>query len=54
MVVCIVGSTATGKTRLSVALAEALGGEVVSFDSMQVYRGMTVGTAARRRRRCGA
>ena len=46
MVVCIVGSTATGKTRLSVALAEALGGEVVSFDSMQVYRGMTVGTAA--------
>lgn len=46
MVVCIVGSTATGKTRLSVALAEALDGEVVSFDSMQVYRGMTVGTAA--------
>ena len=46
MIVCIVGSTATGKTRLSVALAEALGGEVVSFDSMQVYRGMTVGTAA--------
>lgn len=46
MVICIVGSTATGKTRLSVALAKALGGEVVSFDSMQVYRGMTVGTAA--------
>lgn len=45
-VICIVGPTATGKTRLSVALAEALDGEVVSFDSMQVYRGMAVGTAA--------
>lgn len=43
---CIVGPTATGKTRLSVALAHALNGEVVSFDSMQVYRGMTIGTAA--------
>ena len=43
---CIVGPTATGKTRLSVALAQALDGEVVSFDSMQVYRGMTIGTAA--------
>ena len=43
---CIVGPTATGKTRLSVALAHALNGEIVSFDSMQVYRGMTVGTAA--------
>ena len=44
--ICIVGPTATGKTRLSVALAQALDGEVVSFDSMQVYRGMTIGTAA--------
>lgn len=45
-IICIVGPTASGKTRLSVALAQALDGEVVSFDSMQVYRGMTVGTAA--------
>lgn len=44
--ICIVGPTATGKTRLSVALAQTLDGEVVSFDSMQVYRGMTIGTAA--------
>ena len=43
LVVC--GPTATGKTALSLALAEALGGEIVSADSMQVYRGMDVGTA---------
>lgn len=45
-IICLVGPTATGKTRLSVALAKALDGEVVSFDSMQVYRGMAIGTAA--------
>ena len=43
--ICIVGPTATGKTRLAVALAKALDGEVVSCDSMQIYRGMDVGTA---------
>ncbi len=43
---CIVGATATGKTRLSVALAQTLNAEIVSFDSMQVYRGMEIGTAA--------
>ena len=43
--VCIVGPTATGKTRLSVALAQRLGAEIVSCDSMQLYRGMDVGTA---------
>ena len=42
---CIVGPTATGKTRLSVALAQHLGAEIVSCDSMQLYRGMDVGTA---------
>lgn len=41
----ICGPTATGKTRLSVSLAEELGGEIVSADSMQVYRGMDIGTA---------
>ncbi len=39
------GPTATGKTALAVELAKKLGGEIVSADSMQVYRGMNVGTA---------
>jgi tRNA dimethylallyltransferase len=41
----LVGPTAVGKTDLSLALAEALGAEIVSIDSMLVYRGMDVGTA---------
>ena len=41
----ITGPTATGKTRLSVELARELNGEVVSADSMQIYRGMDIGTA---------
>ncbi len=41
----ITGPTATGKTALGVRLAELLGGEVVGADSMQIYRGMDVGTA---------
>lgn len=45
-VVCVVGPTATGKTKMGVALAKRFGGEVVSVDSMQVYRGMAIGTAA--------
>lgn len=40
------GPTACGKTTLAVLLAQSIGGEVVSCDSMQVYRGMTIGTAA--------
>ena len=44
-VVAIVGPTATGKTDLAVELAARLGGEVVNADSMQLYRGMDVGTA---------
>ena len=44
-VVAVVGPTAAGKSELSLDLAEALGGEVVNSDSMQVYRGMDVGTA---------
>jgi tRNA dimethylallyltransferase len=44
-VVAVVGPTATGKSDLGVALARALGGEVVNADSMQLYRGMDVGTA---------
>ena len=45
-IVCVVGPTASGKTKMGVELAKAFHGEVVSVDSMQVYRGMTVGTAA--------
>lgn len=41
----IVGPTASGKTALSIEVAKRLGGEIVSMDSRQVYRGMDVGTA---------
>jgi tRNA dimethylallyltransferase len=44
-VVAVVGPTATGKSALGVELALALGGEVVNADSMQLYRGMDIGTA---------
>jgi tRNA dimethylallyltransferase len=44
-VVAVVGPTAAGKSDLGVALARELGGEVVNADSMQLYRGMDVGTA---------
>ena len=43
--VAVVGPTATGKSDLAVALALELGGEVVNADSMQLYRGMDIGTA---------
>ncbi len=43
--ICICGPTASGKTGLAVALAKKLDGEVVSCDSMQIYRSMDVGTA---------
>lgn len=44
-VVAVVGATATGKSGLALDLAERLGGEVVNADSMQLYRGMDIGTA---------
>ncbi len=44
-IICIAGPTASGKTALAVALAKELGGEVVSCDSMQVYKRMNIGTA---------
>ncbi|HET9861663.1 MAG TPA: tRNA (adenosine(37)-N6)-dimethylallyltransferase MiaA [Nocardioidaceae bacterium] len=44
-IVAVVGPTAAGKSDLSLDLAERLGGEVVNTDSMQVYRGMDIGTA---------
>ena len=42
--ICILGPTASGKTRYAVALARELGGEILSGDSRQVYRGMDIGT----------
>lgn len=45
-ILCVVGPTACGKTKMGVLLARRFGGEVVSVDSMQIYRGMTIGTAA--------
>lgn len=43
--IVIVGPTAVGKTALGIALAQALGGEIISADSRQLYRGMDIGTA---------
>lgn len=43
-IIAIVGPTATGKTALSIELAQRIGGEIVSADSRQVYRGLDVGT----------
>ncbi|MDO4316280.1 MAG: tRNA (adenosine(37)-N6)-dimethylallyltransferase MiaA [Oscillospiraceae bacterium] len=45
-IVCVAGPTACGKTTLGILLAKKFNGEVVSADSMQIYRGMTIGTAA--------
>ena len=44
-VIAVCGPTAVGKTRMGVSLAEALHGEVISGDSMQIYRTMDIGTA---------
>jgi tRNA dimethylallyltransferase len=45
VVIAIVGPTAIGKSALGLAVAEALGGEIVNADAMQLYRGMEIGTA---------
>lgn len=44
--ICVVGPTGCGKTKMGVLLAQRYDGEVVSCDSMQLYRGMVIGTAA--------
>jgi len=43
--IILTGPTAVGKTALSIRLAQAIRGEIISADSMQVYRGMDIGTA---------
>ncbi|MGD0556187.1 MAG: tRNA (adenosine(37)-N6)-dimethylallyltransferase MiaA [Streptosporangiaceae bacterium] len=45
MLIAVVGATATGKSSLAIELARALDGEVINADSMQLYRGMDIGTA---------
>src|SRR5512143_1344511 len=42
---CLAGPTAAGKSEIALLLAEELGGEIISVDSMQVYRGLDIGTA---------
>lgn len=44
-IIVIAGPTAVGKTQLSFVIAKAIGGEIISADSMQVYRGMDIGTS---------
>ena len=44
-IICVVGATASGKTSLSIELAKALDGEIISADSMQVYKNMPIATA---------
>jgi len=44
-VIAVVGPTASGKTEIGIALAQATGGEIISVDSMQIYRWMDIGTA---------
>ncbi len=43
--IILAGPTAVGKTELSISLAKAIGGEIISCDSMQVYRHMDIGSA---------
>ena len=45
-IIAVVGPTASGKTELAVALAKKLSAEIISFDSMQIYKGMHIASAA--------
>lgn len=45
MIICIVGPTAVGKTKMSVELAKIYNGEIINADSMQIYKGLDIGTA---------
>lgn len=44
-VIVILGPTASGKTKISIELAKAVNGEIISADSMQIYKYMDIGTA---------
>src|SRR5690349_9073898 len=43
--ILVAGPTAVGKSEIAILLAEKIGGEIISVDSMQVYRGLEIGTA---------
>lgn len=45
MIICVVGPTGVGKTKLSVELAKIYNGEIINADSMQIYKGLDIGTA---------
>ena len=45
MIICIVGPTGVGKTKLSVELAKKYDAEIINCDAMQVYKGLNIGTA---------
>ena len=45
MIIVVVGPTGTGKTKLSVALAKKYNAEIINADSMQIYKGLDIGTA---------
>ncbi len=44
-IICVIGPTASGKTKYAIRLAQMLDGEIISGDSMQIYKGMDIGTA---------
>ena len=44
-IICIVGATASGKTALSIELAKQINAEIISADSMQIYKKLNIGTA---------
>ena len=48
--IILTGPTAVGKTALSLSLAERVNGEIISADSMQVYRGMDIGSCRKNKR----
>ena len=45
MMICIVGPTGVGKSKLAIRLAKALNGEIINGDAFQIYKGMVFGTA---------
>ena len=51
-VIVICGPTASGKTDLSIELAKNIDGEIVSADSMQIYKDMNIGSAKQQKKKC--
>ena len=45
MVICILGPTGVGKTKLSIEIAKKINGEIINADSTQIYRGLNIATA---------